>query len=72
MTSISNQSGIVQEFVKSLGLDPKKIYKLTLTIAVGHTVQIETTSFVFHDDLKKTVEVIEKYELYAKEVEKDV
>ena len=72
MKVIGTTSNIVKEFVEALGFNSKKLYSMSLKIEPGYTVQIEAVILVFDEDMQELVKVVKKYELHAKEVEKNV
>lgn len=68
---VATHHELVKGFVKSLGLDPKKIYSLTITFEVDNIVILETKSFVYEEEIKEMIEMSKKYRLRAEEIEED-
>lgn len=68
-TVVGTHHEIVQEFIKALGLDAKKIHSLNITFATDDIVLLETTSFVYEEEMEEMTELVKKYRLTVDEIE---
>ena len=67
---IAGQHESVKEFIKVLGLDPKKVAKFTLHFDIDEIVSADIRLFIEDTEMKEISKIAKKYLMRLKEVEK--
>jgi hypothetical protein len=60
---LKNDISIGEQFCDIFGLDPKEVTKITIDVAPNNFVQITIGRNVYLSEMRKTMKVLEEYEL---------